>query len=82
MEKVKILKKVVLAVLVLALALSTYGCAFGGNQKIGKKAALQFALEDAGLTSDAITDIDIEFEKNVSSAWYEVDFESGRTEYD
>ena len=78
----KMLKKAVLMVLVLALVVSVCGCAFGGNRRIGKKAALQAALDHAGLTSNQVTDIEIEFEKTLSSAWYEVDFESGRTDYD
>ena len=71
-----------LPVLILALVVSVCGCAFGGSKKIGKNAALQAALEDAGLSSDEVTDIDIELEKTLSSAWYEVDFESGRAEYE
>ena len=78
----KLVKKAILTVLVLALVISACGCAFGGSKKIGKNAALQAALEDAGLTPDEVTDIDIEYEKTLSSAWYEVDFESGRTDYE
>ena len=78
----KVFKNAVLTVLILALVVSVCGCAFGGSKKIGKNAALQAALEDAGLSSDEVTDIDIELEKTLSSAWYEVDFESGRAEYE
>ena len=78
----KVFKKCVLLVLVLALAASACGCVFGGNKKIGKDAALQAALEDAGLTSNDVVDIDIELERSIKSAWYEVSFESGRTEYE
>ncbi len=75
-------KKWILVVLVLAIAISACGCVFGGNKKIGKEAALQIALEDAGLTSDEAVDIDIELEKSFSKVWYEVGFESGRAEYE
>lgn len=78
----KAMKKALLAILVFALVISACGCAFGGSKKIGKNAALQEALEDAGFTPDEVTDIDIEYEKTPSSAWYEVDFESGRTDYE
>ena len=54
----------------------------GTVKKIGEKAALKAALEDAGFTPDEVTDIDIEYEKTPSSAWYEVDFESSRTNYE
>ena len=73
-------KKCVLLLVVLAIVLS--GCAFGSGEKIGKDAALQAALTDAGLTADQIVDIDIEWERSLFSAWYEVDFECGRTEYE
>ena len=49
---------------------------------IGKDAALQAALTDAGLTADQAVDIDIELERDLRSAWYEIDFECGRTEYE
>lgn len=74
------LKKIVLLIVVLSLVLS--GCAFGGGKKIGKNAALQAALADAGLTAEQVVDIDIEWERDLGSAWYEIDFESGRTEYE
>ena len=73
-------EKIVLLIVVLSLVLS--GCAFGGGKKIGKKAALQAALADAGLTAEQVVDIDIEWERDLGSAWYEIDFESGRTEYE
>lgn len=75
-------KKCVLFVLTLAIAVALCGCAFGGNKKIGKAAALQIALEDAGLTSDEAVDIDVELEKSFSKVWYEVSFDSGRDEYE
>ena len=78
----KIFKKCVLFVLILAIVLAACGCVFGGPKKIGKNAALQAALEDAGLTSEKVADIDIELERDIRSSWYEVSFESGRLEYD
>ncbi len=75
-------KKGVLFILLLAIALAVCGCAFGGNKKIGKRAALQIALEDAGLTAAEAVDVDIDWEKSFSTAWYEVSFEAGRMEYE
>ena len=49
---------------------------------IGKDAALQVALEDAGLTSEEVRDVDIELDRALTSRRYEVDFEAGRTEYE
>ena len=78
----KAMKKAVLAVLIFALVVAACACAFGDSKKIGEKAALKAALEDARFTPDEVTDIDIEYEKTPSSAWYEVDFESSRTNYE
>lgn len=50
--------------------------------EIGKEAALSIALKDAGLTEDQITDLDIDYEKTPSSAWYEIDFDYQNAEYE
>ena len=68
--------------LVIILAVMCSGCALGGEKMKGKDAALQAALTDAGLTADQAVDIDIELERDLRSAWYEIDFECGRTEYE
>ena len=68
--------------LVLLLALILLGCASSGAKWIGKDAALQAALTDAELTENEVRDVEIEFERRFRSAWYEVDFESGWTEYE
>lgn len=49
---------------------------------IGGDRALQTALDHAGLTRAQVYDTDTEFEKDKFSAWYEVDFEAGGTEYE
>ena len=76
----KNIRRSIVFVVILAVVLS--GCAFSGAKKIGKDAALQIALTDAGLTKDQVVDVDIELERNVRSVWYEIDFESGRSEYE
>ncbi len=73
-------RKCVLLVIILAVMFS--GCVLSGEKMIGKDAALQAALTDAGLTADQAVDIDIELERDLRSAWYEIDFECGRTEYE
>ena len=78
-------KKIILAVvliLVLALAALLIVNAFVGGKTIGKDAALQAALADAGLTRDQVVDVDIELERERGSSWYEVDFEYGHAEYE
>lgn len=76
----KNIRRSIVFVVILAVVLS--GCAFGGAKRIAKSEALQIALTDAGLTKDQVVDVDIELERNVRSAWYEIDFESGRSEYE
>ena len=49
---------------------------------IGGDRALQTALDHAGLTRAQVYDTDTEIEKDRFSAWYEVDFEAGGTEYE
>ena len=78
----KVSKKTVLLVLAVVLAIAVCGCALGGKKIIGKDAALQVALEDAGLTSEEVRDVDIELDRTLTSRRYEVDFEAGRTEYE
>ena len=69
--------------LVIVLALAALLIAvFGGGEKIGKEAALQAALADAGLTRDQVRDVEIDLERGLRSARYEIDFESGLTEYE
>ena len=76
----KTFRKMTLIVLALSLVMS--GCVLGGTKIIGKTEALEIALTDAGLTKDQVVDIDIELERSAGSAWYEIDFEGGRTEYE
>lgn len=78
----KVSKKTVLLVLAVVFAIAVCGCALGGKKMIGKDAALQVALEDAGLTSEEVRDVDIELDRTLTSRRYEVDFEAGRTEYE
>ncbi len=79
----KNIKKIILIVLVFAFVFTGCGFIFGSKEKIGKDAALEIALKDAKLTPEQVSDIDIELERGLfHSARYEIDFESGRTEYE
>ena len=79
-----VMKKIGIGIaLVIVLALAALLIAvFGGGEKIGKEAALQAALADAGLTRDQVRDVEIDLERGLRSARYEIDFESGLTEYE
>ncbi|MCR5088557.1 MAG: PepSY domain-containing protein [Oscillospiraceae bacterium] len=48
---------------------------------IGRDAALDIALEAAGLSSKQAYDIDVEYEKERGNARYEVDFDGPAGEY-
>ena len=79
----KNIKKLILIVMVFAFVFTACGFIFGSKEKIGKDAALEIALKDAKLTLEQVSDIDIELERSLfHSARYEIDFESGRTEYE
>lgn len=69
-------------VIVLVLSVVLSGCVFGGEKKVGKDAAFQTALADVGLAQSQVVDIDIEYERDRYSAWYEVDFEHSGIEYE
>ena len=78
--------KTVLTVLVLLLVI---GAAIGGyfiyrhnSMYIGKDAALQIALNDAGVSPAAVRETGVEFEHSRNGAWYDIDFEVPGTEYE
>ena len=79
MKRMKMCAMLVLAAVML---LSVGEKAFADAQRIGSEAALQAALDEAGLTAEQVTDVDVEFERNLRASWYEVDFESGWREYE
>ena len=82
------MKKAFKTVLIVLVVLLVIGAAIGGyfiyrhnSMYIGKDAALQIALSDAGISSAAIRDKDVEFERGRSGAWYDIDFETAGMEY-
>ncbi|MEA5152280.1 MAG: PepSY domain-containing protein [Oscillospiraceae bacterium] len=82
------MKKTLKTILIVLLALIVVGGCIGGyfvwrhNQLyIGRDAALQAALDKAGLTVAQVTETEVEFKKEGSSAWYELEFDSQGTEY-
>ena len=73
-------KTIFVMVLVFALCLSA--CSVFGGKLIGKDAALEIALADAGIEKNKAVDIDVELETDKYNKWYEVEFDSGSCEYD
>lgn len=72
---------VLVVVLVIGAAVGGYFIYRHNNMYIGKDAALQIALNDAGVSAAAVRDRDVEFEHNRGGAWYDVDFETAGMEY-
>ena len=72
---------ILIAAVVTALAIGGYFIVRYNNTYIGKDAALSVAMDDAGIDSGMVYAVDVEFEKNRYSAWYEVDFEDHTSEY-
>ncbi len=74
------MKKALTVLLVICLL----GAAIGGfliyrhtSTTIGRNAAAQIALKDAGLERNQVYDLDVDYEHG----YYEVDFESGKGEF-
>ncbi|MCQ2420166.1 MAG: PepSY domain-containing protein [Clostridia bacterium] len=75
------MKKAVAAALVLCTVFLS-ACSLFGGQLIGKDAALEIALKDAGVERTKAFDIDVELERERQNKWYEVEFDAGSLEYD
>ena len=82
------MKKACKTVLIVLVVLLVVGAAIGGyfiyrhnSMYIGKDAALQIALSDAGVSPAAVREQDVEFERNRNGAWYDIDFETAGMEY-
>ena len=70
--------------IVILLVILVLGAALGGffiyrhvSTTIGRTAAIQIALEDAGLGRGQVYDLDVDYEHGL----YEVDFESGMGDF-
>ena len=82
------MKKACKTVLIVLVVLLVVGAAIGGyfiyrhnSMYIGRDAALQIALRDAGVSPAAVQEQDVEFERNRNGAWYDIDFETAGMEY-
>lgn len=75
------MKKAITTVIILCSFLLS-ACSLFGGKLIGKDAALEIALKDAGVEKTAAIDIDIDYESDKYNKWYEVEFDSGNIEYD
>lgn len=73
---------ILMAVVVIGLCIGGYFIWRHNNMYIGKDAAIDIAINDAGLSRSLVYDIDTEFEKSHGHAWYDVDFKDHGMEYD
>lgn len=67
----------ILIILLLAAAAGGFILYRHASSVIGRSAAVQIALNDAGLERAQVRDVDVEYEHG----WYEVEFESGRGDF-
>ena len=75
------MKKTIIAILLIC-ALCLSGCSMFQSKRIGKDAALDIALKDAGIEKTKAVDISVEYESDRYNKWYDVEFDSGNMEYD
>ena len=82
------MKKAFKTVLIVLVVLLVIGAAIGGyfiyrhnSMYIGRDAALQIALSDAGVSPAAVREKGVEFERGRNGAWYDIDFETAGMEY-
>lgn len=68
---------VLLVIVLVAAAVGGFLLYRHASTHIGRNAAVQIALKDAGLERSQVYDLDVDYEHG----YYEVDFESGRGEY-
>ena len=61
---------------------ATTGCGFTGGKDIGKDAALEAALQDAGVTKEEATRLKTSKDRDDGRMIYEIQFDANGTEYD
>ena len=61
---------------------ATTGCGFTGGKDIGKDAALEAALQDAGETKEEATRLKTSKDRDDGRMIYEIQFDANGTEYD
>ena len=68
---------VILVILLLGAAVGGFFIYRHASSTIGKRAATEIALKDAGLERNQVYDLDVDYEHGL----YEVDFESAKGEF-
>ena len=82
-EKTDMMKKYMAAGIVAISVLgATTGCGFTGGKDIGKDAALEAALQDAGVTKEEATRLKTSKDRDDGRMIYEIQFDANGTEYD
>lgn len=73
------MKRVLSIILIAVFVFSLSACA--GDAKITADEALEIALEEAGLSSDDVRNVENRLERDDGVLIYEIDFDAGDTEY-
>jgi len=82
-EKTDMMKKYMAAGIVAISVLgAATGCGFTGGKDIGKDAALEAALQDAGVTEEEATRLKTLKDRDDGRMIYEIQFDANGTEYD
>ena len=82
-EKTDMMKKYMAAGIVAISVLgAASGCGLTGGKDIGKDAALEAALQDAGVTEEEATRLKTSKDSDDGRAVYEIQFDANGTEYD
>lgn len=84
------MKKGLKTALIILIVIVLIGCAIGGyfiyrhnTLYISKTEAFEYALNDAGLQSASVVDVDIDFENSrYTDAYYDVEFKANGNKYD
>lgn len=69
-------------VTIAAVAGTAAGCGIAGGKDIGRDAALQAALDDAGVQESETTRLKVSEDRDDGRKVYEIQFDAGSTEYD
>ena len=73
---------ILIVVILLGAAVGAYFIYDYNRSYIGRDAAVQAALADAGLNRAEVHEVSADFEKTSYAAWYDVDFETHQMDYE
>lgn len=75
------IKKGVIAILIIAVLMGGFFIYRYKTETIGKSAAIDIALSDAGFARSSVYDLDADYELEGGNSYYEIEFENSGVEY-